>query len=204
MAMMKSMKYVDFNLWMTIIAMTKLAFNDGVIKQLVNVSEKDILPEYPRDLTNFKKPSIIVMKAGDTATRSNFIGQAFDDEQNLYYDVMAKFHDAGYQIDVFADTNTQMSLITSVVCDEVFKETTFDILDFVGSLKDPQPIGVARVMNNMETIPLGSNRNNDYRMAIRFYISVVQHIVPEQDFVDLAKWIKITQHVRIGGMANGE
>ena len=125
MAIMKSMKYVDFNLWMTIIAMTKLAFNDGVIKQLVNVSEKDILPEYPRDLTNFKKPSIIVMKAGDTATRSNFIGQAFDEEQNLYYDVMAKFHDAGYQIDVFADTNTQMSLITSVVCDEVFKETTW-------------------------------------------------------------------------------
>lgn len=202
--MLKSMKYVDFNLWMTIIAMTKRIFDDTVIKQLVTVSDKNILPEYPRDLTKFKKPSIIVMRVDDTVTRSNFLGQAFDEEQNLYYDVSGKFHSAEYQIDVFADNNTQMSLITSIICDELFETTSFGILDFVKSLKDPQPIGTAKVLNEMDVVPLGSNRNNDYRMAIRFYLSVVQHIVPEQDIVDLAKWIKITQHVRIGGKVNGE
>lgn len=202
--MLKSMKYVDFNLWMTIIAMTKHVFDDGVIKQLITVKEENILPEYPRDLTKFKKPSIIVMRVDDTITRANFLGQAYDDEQNLYYDVSGKFHDAEYQIDVFADNNTQMSLVTSIICDNLFEKTSFDILDFVKDLKHPRPMGIAKVLDEMDVMPLGANRNNDYRMAIRFYLSVVQHIVPEQDIVDLAKWIKITQHVRIGGKANGE
>lgn len=201
--MLKSMKYVDFNLWMTLIAMTKKVFEGEMIRQLVTVDDKNILPEYPRDLTKFKKPSIIVMRVSDEITRTNFLGQAYDADTNLYYDVDGKFHDAEYQIDVFADNNTQMSLITSIICDDLFKTTSFDILDFVSDIKDPQPMGVARVMNNMDVVPLGTNRNNDYRMAIRFYLSIVQHIVPEQGFVDLAKWIKITQHVRIGGKANG-
>lgn len=201
--MLKSMKYVDFNLWMTLIAMTKKVFEGEMIRQLVTVDDKNILPEYPRDLTKFKKPSIIVMRVSDEITRTNFLGQAYDADTNLYYDVDGRFHDAEYQIDVFADNNTQMSLITSIICDDLFKTTSFDILDFVSDIKDPQPMGVARVMNNMDVVPLGTNRNNDYRMAIRFYLSIVQHIVPEQGFVDLAKWIKITQHVRIGGKANG-
>lgn len=195
--MLKTMKYVDFNLWMTIIAMTKRAINDDVIKQLVRVKEENVLPEYPRDLTHFEKPSIIVMRVGDDVTRANFLGQAYDSDQNLLYDVSGKFHDIEYQMDIFADTNTQMSLLASVVLDEVFQTTTFDILDFVADIKNPKPIGVAKLMNEMDTVPLGTNRNNDYRMAVRMYLSVVQHIVPEQDIVDLAKWIKITQHVRI-------
>lgn len=195
--MLKTMKYVDFNLWMTIIAMTKRAINDDVIKQLVRVKEENVLPEYPRDLTHFEKPSIIVMRVGDDVTRANFLGQAYDSDQNLLYDVSGKFHDIEYQMDIFADTNTQMSLLASVVLDEVFQTTTFDILDFVADIKNPKPIGVAKLMNGMDAVPLGTNRNNDYRMAVRMYLSVVQHIVPEQDIVDLAKWIKITQHVRI-------
>lgn len=195
--MLKTMKYVDFNLWMTIIAMTKRAINDDVIKQLVRVKEENVLPEYPRDLTHFEKPSIIVMRVGDDVTRANFLGQAYDSDQNLLYDVSGKFHDIEYQMDIFADTNTQMSLLASVVLDEVFQTTTFDILDFVADIKNPKPIGIAKLMNEMDTVPLGTNRNNDYRMAVRMYLSVVQHIVPEQDIVDLAKWIKITQHVRI-------
>lgn len=195
--MLKTMKYVDFNLWMTIIAMIKHSIGDEVIKQLVNVKEKNVLPEYPRDLTRFEKPSIIVMRVGDDVTRTNFLGQAYDADQNLFYDVSGKFHDIEYQIDIFADNNTQMSLLTSVILDDVFPSTTFNILDFVGNIKDPQVIGSAKLMNSMEMMPLGANRNNDYRMAVRFFVSVVQHIVPEQDVVDLAKWIKITQHVRI-------
>lgn len=202
--MLKTMKYVDFNLWMTIIAMTKKVLSDDVIKQLVTVKEKNILPEYPRDLTHFEKPSIIVMRVGDDVTRTNFLGQAYDPDQNLLYDVSGKFHDVEYQFDVFADTNTQMSLLTSVILDDMFPTTTIEILDFVADIKNPKPIGSAKIMDDCDTMPLGVNRNNDYRMAIRYYMSVVQHIVPEQDIVDLAKWIKITQHVRIGGKVNGK
>lgn len=201
--MIKSMKYVDFNLWMTIIAMAKNVFNDDMIKQLVRVDDENILPEYPRDLTNFRKPSIIVVRVDDTVTRANFLGQAYDNDNDVYYDVNGKFHDAEYQMDIFADTNTQMSLITSIICDNMFDKNEFDILDFVDNMKDPKPIGTVKLMNEMDVVPLGTNRNNDYRMAIRFYMSIVQHIVPKQEYVDLAKWIKITQHVRIGGKVNG-
>lgn len=204
MAMLETMSAIEFNLWMTIIARVRELFEDPVISKLVRVQEDNILPEYPRDLTDFKKPTIIVMRVADDITNLNFLGQAYDPDQNLLYDVTGKYHDTEYQIDVFADNNWQMGLLTSAITDSLFPTNEFVILNWVKNLEDPPVQGTAKVMPEMDVRPLGSNRNNDYRMAIRFYMAAIQTFVPEPDIVDLAKWIKVTQHVRIGGKRHGK
>lgn len=202
--MLETMKAIDFNLWLTLIARIRELFEDQIISALISVPEDQVLPEYPRDLTQFQKPTIIVMRAGDGITNLNFLGQAYDEEQNLLYDVSGKYHDMEFQIDIFADSNWQMGLLTSVIQDNLFKTNEFTILNWVRDLENPPIQGTAKVMPYMDVVPLGSNRNNDYRMAIRFSLTAIQTIVPEPDIVDLAKWIKITQHVRIGGKSNGQ
>lgn len=203
MAMLETMNALEFNLWMTLIAHVRQLFEDPVISKLAKVPEDQILPEYPRDLTEFKKPTIIVMRVADDATNMNFLGQAYDPEQNLLYDVQGKYHDLDYQIDIFADTHWQMGLLESVITDNLFPTNEFTILNWVKDLNDPPVMGTAKVLPTMETTFLGSNRNNDYRMAIRFSMAAIQSIVPTPDVVDLAKWIKVTQHVRIGGKEHG-
>lgn len=195
--MIETMRAIDFNLWMTLIAMTKNKLENRQFSHLVNVPSKNVLPEYPRDLSKFTKPSIIIQKVADDVVNNGFIGQGFDQEQNLYYDVNAKIHEYQYQFDMFADTNTQCSLMTSMVLDDIFTGTNIEILDFVSSISDPQPMGYAKLHNEMDVIPFNANENNDYRTAVRFYMTVVQLIVPQQEFIDLSKWIKISQTVTI-------
>lgn len=197
---MKSMKAVDFNLWMTIIAMTKNRLNSDDVKQYIVVPQGNVLPEYPRDLAKFAKPSIIIQKVADDIASSafgGFIGQALDEESGAYIDVFGKTHELQYQFDVFGDTNTQCSLMTSFVIDDMFTGVDIPIMDYVTSLVSPPQMGVARLHNDMDVIPMDSNNNSDYRTAIRFYMTVVQTIVPKQEFVDLSKWIKIAQIVTI-------
>ena len=63
--MLKNMRAIDFNLWMTLIAMTKGRLIDEEVKQFLTIPPKNVLPEYPRDLTKFVKPSIIIQKVAD-------------------------------------------------------------------------------------------------------------------------------------------
>jgi len=197
---MKSMKAVDFNLWMTIIAMTRNRLNSDEVKQYIIVPQDNVLPEYPRDLAKFVKPSIIIQKVADDIASSafgGFIGQALDEESGAYVDVFGKTHELQYQFDVFGDTNTQCSLITSFVTDDMFVGVDIPIMDYITSITSPQQIGIARLHSDMDVISMDANDNCDYRTAIRFYITVVQTIIPEQEFIDLSKWIKIAQTVTI-------
>lgn len=191
------MRFVDYNLWMTLIAMTKNSISKDIVRQFINIPDSNILPEYPRDLTKFAKPSIIIQKVADDICNSGFIGQAFDADNNAYYDVNANTHKAQYQFDLFADSNMQCSLMTSIVCDDIFDSTNIEILDFITDINNPQPIGYAKLMNNHDVIPMNPTDNYDYRTAIRFYMTIIQTIVPKQEFVDLSKWIKISQRVKI-------
>lgn len=195
--MLTSMRAVDFNLWMTLIAMTKDRVSDENIMHYVDIPQKNILPEYPRDLSKFVKPSIIIQRVADDVVYNGFIGQAFDVSTNTYYDVNAKTHELQYQFDIFADNNTQCSLMTSMVLDDIFVETNIEILDFLTDMRNPQPIGYAKLHNEYDVIPMNSNENYDYRTAVRFYMTVMQTVVPQQEFIDLSKWIKISQKVKI-------
>lgn len=198
---MNGMRAIDFNLWMTLIAMTKGRVDDNGIKQYVVVPQKNILPEYPRDLSKFAKPSIIIQKVADdisdTCFDRGFIGQVFDGDIGAMVDVYSKSHDLQFQFDVFADSNTQCSLITSMLVDDMFTNRDITIMDYVGNIKSPVEMGVAKLRNDMDVIPMNGNENHDYRTAIRFYMNVIQTIIPKQEFVDLSKWIKIYQKVTI-------
>lgn len=195
------MRAIDFNLWMTIIALTKSRVNDSAIRQYITVPDKNILPEYPRDLSKFAKPSIIIQKVADdisdTCFDRGFIGQAYDEVENAMFDVHSKMHKLQYQFDVFADSNAQCSLITSMIVDDMFTDRNIQIMDYVGNIRTPIPMGVAKLFNEMDVIPMDASENYDYRTAIRFYMGVVQTIVPKQEYVDMSKWIKIYQKVTI-------
>ena len=104
--MISTMKAIDFNTWMTLIAMSrncKIA-NDAYI----DVPDSNVLPEFPRDLSRFAKPSIIVQKVGNDVTRTcfgnGFIGQTWDDVNSAYVDVFSRKHDMTFQFDAYGDT----------------------------------------------------------------------------------------------------
>lgn len=84
-----------------------------------------------------------------------------------------------------------------MLVDDMFTNRDITIMDYVGNIKSPVEMGVAKLRNDMDVIPMNGNENHDYRTAIRFYMNVIQTIVPKQEFVDLSKWIKIHQKVTI-------
>lgn len=198
--MIKMMRAVDFNLWMTLIAMIKSRVQDEDVMQYVRVNTDRVLPEYPRDLAKFEKPSIIVQKIADDISDigfdKGFVGQTLID--GGYVDVYSRTHDLQYQIDVFGDSNTQVSLLESLIVDDMFcMNRNIDILDYVTSLNNPQVSGVAKMKQATDVITFNGNENMDYRTAIRLYATVIQTIIPDQEMIDLSKWIKVSQVVTI-------
>jgi hypothetical protein len=198
--MIATMRAIEFNTWMSFIAMTKgvaCVANDYIV-----VPNGNILPEYPRDLTTFKKPSIIIQKVASdvsaTCFNNGFIGQVFDDTQNAYVDVYSRKHEMEFQYDLFGDTNTQNGMLESLVVDKILNGgESITIYDFVSNPNTPTPMGIARLKNNLDIIPLDATKDYNYRTAIRFYSEVIQTVIPQQEFVDLSKWMKISQTVTI-------
>jgi hypothetical protein len=209
---------IEYNMWMSIIELIKDTIKSTTIGYdgFNNDIDIPVLPAYPRDLTKFTKPSIIVQKVGtDSAPISfgSFIGQYFDDEQGAYLDSYGINHDSTFQIDVCSDSNTQRSLITSLLIDELFNKIRFidsgqiKIFDYASSLSNPQLMGFAKLdysidIQNLDRKYSSDNeyklQNNDYATAIRFDISMIQAIIPEnQKLVDLTKWIKVSQRVKL-------
>lgn len=196
------MRAIEFNTWMTLLSMTSKIACSSIDNEYIVVPNGNILPEYPRDLTGFKKPSIIIQKVASdvsaTCFNHGFIGQVFDNTQNARVDINSRKHEMEFQYDVFGDTNTQNSMLESLIVDKILdsgKDIT--IYDFVGNVKHPTPMGVATLTDNLDIVPLDSTKEYNYRTAIRFYLRVIQTIVPKQEFVDLSKWIKISQIVTI-------
>lgn len=202
MATIPYMHAIDFNMWMTLLAMTRENVAKSEVTKYITVPKENVLPQFPRDLTKFKKPSIIIQKVATEQSNIGFghgyLGQTFDEEHDAMVDVYSRQYEMEFQYDVFADTNRQESLITSLVSEEFINfQREIPLLDFTGNENDPTEMGVAKVHGDINIIPMGSNENNDYRTAIRFYLNVIQTIIPQQKFVDLAKWIKVTQYVRL-------
>lgn len=218
MAMAKMMA-IEYNMWMSIIRLIDDTikststnydgFNNGV-----NIP---VLPAYPRNLTKFTKPSIIVQKVGTDNTPVNFgggfLGQYFDEKQNAYLDAYGINYESTYQIDVCGDSNTQRSLITALLIDELFNKIRFiengqvKIYNYAESLSNPQLMGYAKLDNiidvqNLDKKYRSDNEyklyNYDYATAIRFDISIIQVVIPEnQKLVDLTKPIKVRQRVKL-------
>lgn len=204
--MIQKMRAINFNTWMTLIAMTRSAVLTDTVRSIITIPSDNILPEYPRDLTKFKKPSIIIQRVAsdisDTCMGRGFIGQIYDDTQKAYVDVYSKHHEMEFQYDTFGDTNTQNSLLEAIVIDNIMAidgdgSRDMKIYDFVSNPKNPTEMGVAKIKQSISVVPMSPDSSYDYRTAIRIYLDVLQTIVPAQEFVDLSKWIKISQTVTI-------
>ena len=215
MALTKMMA-IEYNMWMSIIKMigdaikssttTYAGFNNGM-----NIP---VLPAYPRNLTDFTKPSIIIQKVGTDNMPlcfGGYLGQYYDIDSNADLDVFGINYESTYQIDVCGDSNMHRSLITALLIDEVFNHIRFadngqiGIYNYALSLTDPPLMGYAKLdqtidVQNLDRKYRSDNEyklyNYDYTTAIRFDISMLQVIVPDnQKLVDLTKPIKVTQRV---------
>lgn len=209
---------IEYNMWMSIIKFIKgtiessATIYDGV-GSLKGIS---VLPAYPRNLTDFAKPSIIIQKvATDNAPIcfGGYLGQYHDASANTNLDVFGVNYESTYQIDVCSDSNTQRSLITAILTDEVFNHIRFGnggqigIYNYALSLNNPQFMGYAKLdqdidIQNLDKKYRSDNEyklyNYDYATAIRFDISMLQVIIPDnQKLIDLTKPIKITQRVKL-------
>ena len=213
---LRKMVAIEYNMWMSIMALIdNIIKSSTVVYDGINNGNIPVLPAYPRNLTGFTKPSIIVQKVStDNAPIcfGGFIGQYHDDETNTDIDTFGVNYESTYQIDVCADSNTQRSLITALITDELFNRIRFEsngqilIYDYAISLKDPQFMGFAKIDNEIDVRNLDKKYrpdneyklyNYDYATAIRFDISMIQVVVPEQKLIDLTKPIKITQRVKL-------
>lgn len=196
--MIKTMKFIDFNTWMTIIAMTRNTVD--ILNQYVKIGQDDVLPEFPRDLAKFRKPSIIIQKVATDISDVGFggyLGQHYDQQENQYTDVSGKYHDLTFQYDLFANNNNEIAMLESAIVDEVLCNSEITIYDHVTNLKNPDVVGIAKLSSDIDITPLDAASNYDYRTAIRFYLNVIQTIVPKQDTINLTKWLKINQSVKI-------
>lgn len=170
-----------------------------------------VLPAYPRDLTDIHKPSIIVRKVGTSqynVSIDGFIGQYHDTATNTDYDIKGMGHESIIQIDIVADSNTQSSLLISIISEEILNvillddtyKGRFTLYDFTTDTSNPIPIGIVSMIgtSNITGFQIEPNRNNDYVSMIRCRFDIMQTVVPRQEFIDLSKWIKQTIHVKGG------
>ena len=209
---------IEYNMWMSIIKLIEDTIKSSSVEYdgYRNIRDIPVLPAYPRNLSKFEKPSIIVQKVGTDnmpLCLNGFIGQYYDESIDAYLDVFGVNYESTYQIDVCGDSNTQRSLMTALITDELFNKIRFNdngqikVYNYASSLNNPQLMGYAKLDQIIDTQNLDRKYrsdneyklyNYDYTTAIRFDISMLQVTIPEgQDLVDLSKWIKITQHVKL-------
>lgn len=200
------MTAVEYNGWMSILdfitEQTQLLANTyGIKNETIHV-----IPSYPRDLTKFKKPAIIVQKIQTIPRNIGFgsvLGMYTDDEGNPY-DVKGRLHHLMYQINIDARNNNQCSLMTSMVAEGMFLRasdaddpTTILFKDFLGDKENPEIQGEISLYGEMNIIPLSSNNNNDYMQMIRVDLGVIQHVInTEQEIIDLSR-IKWNQRINV-------
>ena len=209
---------IEYNMWMSIIKLIDDIIKSSIMSYdgLKHISNIPVLPAYPRDLTKFGKPSIIIQKVDTENTPpcfGGFLGQYHDIDTNTCLDTFGVYYESTYQIDVCGNNNTQRSLLSAVLVDELLNNIRFnnnnkiEIFNYALSLDNPPLMGYARLhqdidIQNLDKKYRSDNEyklyNNDYVTAIRFDISMLQVIIPgNQDLVDLTKPIKINQKIRL-------
>lgn len=207
MAKRYRMHAIEYNLLMTLLKL--LSDRMPYIMSEYNIdSNIEVLPSYPRDLTNMFKPSIIVRRVSTDQYKlgiGNVLGQL--EEDGIYKDVSGIMHEVMVQFDVVANSNSQCTLLTSIVSEDIFNDIIvcdcgkFQLYDFTKDVNNPTKMGVVTITSepNITYIPdsiTRPNLNNDYISATRLVFTIVQEIIPKQEYIDLTKWIKIKQTIK--------
>jgi hypothetical protein len=203
--MIKNMKAIEYNTLKTMIQL--LIDRLPSIAKEYNIKHNDIpvLPSYPADLTDLKKPSIIVRKVDTDQSKigfGNVLGQYFNKELGGYVDVMGKRHDMMIQFDVVTSNNSDRLLFESMISDDIFNNIAYNengrliLYDFTGG--NPTSIGQIHLIDDPSIRNLeDGTSNNNYIGCIRHKFSLIQTIIPKQEYVDLSKWIKQTYKIKL-------
>lgn len=206
--MIKNMKAIEYNLFMTVLKLLRdrlpqIANEYGIVGKEIHV-----LPAYPTNLTDIKKPSIIVRKVDTSQSKiglGNVLGQLYDNQLGGYVDVVGKRHDTMLQFDIVTSSNTDRLLLESMVADNIMNDIAFNeggmfkFYDFTGNVNNPEEVGVTKLIGDptIRDVDGDSSSNIEYVGIIRHNFSTIQTIIPKQEYVDLSKWIKLTYTIKL-------
>lgn len=205
--MIKNMVAIEYNLFMTMLRL----LNDKLPSIAKEYNVKNIYipvcPAYPADLTDMKKPSIIVRKVDNRQSKvglGNVLGQFFNSDVGGYSDLIGKRHDVMFQFDTVTSGNIDRLLFESMVSD-IFNDISFnsngiiDFLDFVHDENNPEVTGNIKLIGDPSvTDVFDADSTNKYFIgSVRHKFALIQTIVPKQEYVDLSKWIKQTYTIKV-------
>ena len=189
---------IEYNAWMSLMGEITKRLPDFASEYNLTDTTIEVIPSYPRDLTEFRKPSIIVQKIYSDITTlcmGNYVGQYFDEDDNALYDMHGKMRNMQYQVNVDASGNIELSFITDIVLD-MLSSGNIDILDYAHDMENPRMIGTM-VTDKSGITYVSSNDNNDYISFIRINYAVIQTTIGEYPTVDLSKPIKFNQKIKL-------
>ena len=206
--MIKNMKAIEYNTLKTMIKL--LTDRLPMTAEEYNIKNIDIpvLPSYPADLTDVRKPSIIVRKVDTRQSKiglGNVLGQYYDTELRGYVDVVGKRHDMMIQFDIVTSNNSDRLLFGSMISDDIFNNISYNedgrlaLYDFVDDPSNPTQIGQIQLCGDPSITYLSDkdSSNINYIGAIRHNFTVIQTVIPKQEYVDLSKWIKQTYKIKL-------
>lgn len=210
--MIKNMRAIEYNLLMTILKLLndrlpQIANEYGIVNKEIYVS-----PAYPTNLTDIKKPSIIVRKVDTSQSKigfGNVLGQFYDNQLGGYVDIVGKRHDIMIQFDIIAGNNTDRLLFESMVVEDIMNDISFNengmftLYDFTGNkLNNPEEMGTVKLVGDSTIRDISDedddkSSNVEYIGIIRHNFSIIQTTIPKQEYVDLSKWIKQTYTIKL-------
>ena len=206
--MIKNMRAVEYNILKTMVKLLRDRLPAIAIEYNVKYTDINVVPSYPANLTDLKKPSIIVRKVDTSQSKigfGNVLGQYFDDDMKRYTDVVGKRHDIMIQFDVVTSNNTDRSLLESMISDDILNRISYDesgrfaLYDFTSGDDNPIEIGSVHLIGDpsVRNIVDVDSTNDNYIGVIRHNFALIQTIIPRRDYVDLSKWIKQTYTIKL-------
>lgn len=198
---------IEYNAWMSLMSfivdtIEDIATDYGLANVTIGVNSS-----YPKDLTKFSKPSIIVQKIGTNKHPfgfGSFLGTCYDENTNTDYDVSAENYDIEFQINVIDSMQTRCQIILSMLQEYVLNRAShrldgleLTLYDYILNIESPTEIGKMEITHYMDAILLDSNETDDYVGAIRLNISVIRNIVDTGEYIDLSKEIQFTQTIKL-------
>lgn len=205
--MFKKMIGIEYNWLMSMIDYLQTDIPKHLAEYGLGNISITVLSAYPKDMTKFVKPSIIVQKIStisDNVGYGGVLGQ-YDDDDNGIFDVFGKVYEMIAQIDVVGINRTQSTLLSSIIDERSLNMINDDdddkyipLNDYITDINNPIEVGRIDLYGNngVMEMSLGSvdkdiSGNDDYRTVIRFQCRVIQPIINmNQDMVDLSKSLK--------------
>ena len=207
--MIRKMRAIEYNTLMTLLKLlldrVPIIANDYGMGG-INIP---ILPEYPSDLTDLEKPSIIMRKVDTRQSKvglGNVLGQHYDNELGGYVDVVGKIHDIMVQFDIVSSNNTNVSILQSLIADDILNKISFEengkitLYDFIDNINNPTEMGYIKLIGDPHVVTVSDDDKSttlDHFGVVRHNFSILQAVVPKQEYVDLSKWIRQTYTIKI-------